>query len=131
MSAVPLSAYIRQNCPRRERNASGALPTEHLSRTHFSLRFLVALLWVLGACILAPCSVAHADELRAVKGLGNPESAIVGPDGRIYVSEIGEFNKDGDGRITVIDPSGAPKEFAKGLDAPKGLAARSDQALEE
>ena len=55
----------------------------------------------------------------------NPESAIVGPDDRIYVSEIGEFNKDGDGKIMVIDQSGAPKVFAKGLDNPKGLAARS------
>jgi sugar lactone lactonase YvrE len=63
---------------------------------------------------LTACSFAH-----------NPESAIVGPDDRIYVSEIGEFNKDGDGKIMVIDQSGAPKVFAKGLDDPKGLAARS------
>jgi gluconolactonase len=41
------------------------------------------------------------------------------------VSEIGECNKDGDGKITVIGKSAAPKVFAKGLDDPKGLAARS------
>ena len=41
------------------------------------------------------------------------------------MSEIGEFNKDGDGKITVIGKSGTPKVFAKGLDDPKGLAARS------
>jgi sugar lactone lactonase YvrE len=75
---------------------------------HFSPHYLIALLWLLTAC-----SFAH-----------NPESAIVGPDDRIYVSEIGEFNKDGDGKIMVIDQSGAPKVFAKGLDDPKGLAAR-------
>jgi len=72
------------------------------------------------------CSLANADELRAVKDLGSPESAIVGTDRRIYVSEIGEFNKDGDGKITVIGNSGPPKLFAKGFDDPKGLAARND-----
>ncbi len=107
----------------RERDASVTSTSRDLvgapAALHFSAHSLIALLW-----LLTTCSFAHADELRAVKGLGNPESAIVGPDGRIYVSEIGEFNKDGDGKITVIDQSGAPKEFAKGLDDPKGLAAR-------
>ena len=71
---------------------------------------------------LAVSSVANADELRAVTGFVSPESAIVGPDGRIYVSEIGEFGKDGDGKVTVVGKSGQPKVFASGFDDPKGLA---------
>jgi gluconolactonase len=72
--------------------------------------------------MFAVSSLADADELRAVKGFGSPESAIVGPDGRIYVSEIGEFGKDGDGKISVIGKSGQAQVFASGLDDPKGLA---------
>jgi sugar lactone lactonase YvrE len=51
-----------------------------------------------------------------------PESVIAAKDGRIFVSEIGEFGKDGDGQITVIDKNGELKVFAQGLDDPKGLA---------
>ena len=51
-----------------------------------------------------------------------PESAIAAKDGRVFVSEIGEFGKDGDGQITVIDKNGEAKVFAQGLDDPKGLA---------
>jgi glucose/arabinose dehydrogenase len=55
-----------------------------------------------------------------VEGLKNPESVIVGTDGRIYLSVIGEFDKDGDGAIMVID-KGKAVPFATGLDDPKGL----------
>ncbi len=57
-----------------------------------------------------------------VKGLKNPESVIVGTDGRIYVSVIGEFDKDGDGGVMVIQ-DGQAVPFTTGLDDPKGLAA--------
>src|SRR4051812_13922752 len=57
-----------------------------------------------------------------VKGLKSPESVVVGTDGRIYVSEIGEFDKDGDGAISVIQ-GGKAVPFATGLDDPKGLVA--------
>jgi len=67
-------------------------------------------------------SQANSQELRTVKGLAMPESAVVGADGRIYVSEIGEFGKDGDGKITAIGESGKPEPFAQGMDDPKGLA---------
>ena len=73
--------------------------------------------------LVAASGLANADEMRVVKGLASPESAVVGPDGRIYVSEIGEFGKDGDGKVTAIGKSGNPEPFAKGLDDPKGLAA--------
>jgi gluconolactonase len=65
---------------------------------------------------------AFADEMRTVKGLATPESVLVGPRGRIYISEIGEFGKDGDGKISVVGRSGNAEPFATGLDDPKGLA---------
>jgi glucose/arabinose dehydrogenase len=56
-----------------------------------------------------------------VTGLKNPESVAVGSDGRIYISEIGEFGKDGDGRVLVVDKTGKAVPFATGLDDPKGM----------
>jgi sugar lactone lactonase YvrE len=64
----------------------------------------------------------RAADLRVVSGLKNPESALVGPDGRIYVSQIGKFDKSGDGSVAVIGKDGRPEIFAKDLDGPKGLA---------
>lgn len=65
---------------------------------------------------------AHADDVKKVIGLKTPESVIAAKDGRVFVSEIGEFGKDGDGQITVIEKNGDVRAFAKGLDDPKGLA---------
>jgi len=59
---------------------------------------------------------------QKITGLKTPESAVQAKDGRIYVSEINEFGKDGDGQITVIDRDGKASVFATGLDDPKGLA---------
>ncbi len=57
-----------------------------------------------------------------VAGLKNPESVVVGPGGKIFVTVIGEFDKDGDGAVMVID-DGKAVPFATGLDDPKGIAA--------
>lgn len=57
---------------------------------------------------------------RVVTGLEHPESAVGGPDGRVFVSTIGAFEVDGDGAIVVIDASGK-KVLASGLDDPKGI----------
>ena len=65
---------------------------------------------------------AQAHEGKKITSLKMPESAIAAKDGRVFVSEIGEFGKDGDGQITVIDKNGEAKVFAQGLDDPKGLA---------
>ena len=65
---------------------------------------------------------AQAHETKKITGLKRPESAIAAKDGRVFVSEIGEFGKEGDGQITVIDKNGQAKVFAQGLDDPKGLA---------
>lgn len=67
-------------------------------------------------------SAAHAVEPVKISGLVKPESVVAGPDGRIYVSEIGGFGADGDGRISVIDQDGRARVFAEGMDDPKGLA---------
>jgi len=66
---------------------------------------------------------ARADDLKTVTGLASPESAVIGADGRVYVSEIGEFGKDGDGKVAVIGRDGKAMPFASGMDDPKGLAA--------
>lgn len=55
-----------------------------------------------------------------------PESVAVAQDGKIYVSEIGEFGKDGDGQISVLGPDNTPTVFAKGMDDPKGIYFHGD-----
>ncbi len=60
-----------------------------------------------------------------VSGLKNPESVCIGADGRAYVTVIGEFDKDGDGSVIVIqDKKAIP--FVEGLDDPKGIVAYKD-----
>ncbi len=56
-----------------------------------------------------------------VTGLKNPESVALGFGGRVFVTEIGEFGKDGDGRVVVVDKTGKITPFATGLDDPKGM----------
>jgi gluconolactonase len=56
-----------------------------------------------------------------ITGLKSPESVLQTNDGTIYISEIGEFGKDGDGQISKVDKNGIVSVFAKGLDDPKGL----------
>lgn len=77
-------------------------------------------LFVLGI-IISPAPAAPLPK-PLVTGLKNPESVAVGSDGRVYVSVIGEFGKDGDGAIMVVK-DGMAEVFAKGLDDPKGLVA--------
>lgn len=68
-------------------------------------------------------TVAAADLPAPIAtGLRNPESVCIGGDGRMYVTEIGEFDKDGDGQVSVI-VDGKPVPFAKGLNDPKGIVA--------
>ncbi|HMF16220.1 MAG TPA: PQQ-dependent sugar dehydrogenase, partial [Gemmataceae bacterium] len=82
------------------------------------------LLWIVGSCMLFTTALPAQEKLPnpLVSGLKNPESVAIGPDGRIYISEIGEFGKDGDGRIMVI-VNGKAVPFATGLDDPKGMVA--------
>ena len=63
---------------------------------------------------------AH-ESLNAISGFVSPESVVQDAKGDIYVSEIGEFNKDGDGKITRISIDGKLSTFANSMDDPKGL----------
>ena len=63
---------------------------------------------------------AH-ESLNAISGFVSPESVIQDAKGDISVSEIGEFNKEGDGKITRISIDGKLSTFANGMDDPKGL----------
>jgi glucose/arabinose dehydrogenase len=77
-------------------------------------------------CLISISSYATAQDKKLptplVTGLKMPESVCVANDGRIFVTAIGEFGKDGDGRVMLID-KGKAVEFAKGLDDPKGIVA--------
>jgi glucose/arabinose dehydrogenase len=56
-----------------------------------------------------------------VTGLTMPESAIAHPDGRVFITEIGEFGQAGDGQITIINTDGSRSVLAAGLNDPKGI----------
>jgi hypothetical protein len=70
--------------------------------------------------LAAPLAGAAEPPKPIVTGLVNPESAAVGPDGKVYVSII-NGEKDGDGSIARIE-GGKPVTFVDGLDDPKGIA---------
>jgi sugar lactone lactonase YvrE len=76
----------------------------------------------------APAGEASlGDPILVVESLPTPESAAVGPDGRYYVSLIGEFGKDGDGAVVILDPeTGAQTPYASGLFDPTGLVFKDD-----
>lgn len=84
-------------------------------------RYTGLLTGAIGALLMNAVMV-QAHETQVAQGLKNPESVAVAKDGQIYVSEIGEFEKDGDGKISVIGKDGKLKVFASGLNDPKGLA---------
>lgn len=74
------------------------------------------------ACILGLTLPSMAADLPKpfVEGMKNPESVCLGKDGQIFVTEIGEFGKDGDGQVSLI-VDGKATPFATGLDDPKGI----------
>ncbi len=76
---------------------------------------------VVATALFALSSLSHAHGIEPVSGLLTPESVIQAADGKLYISEINEFGKDGDGQIRVID-HGKSSVLVQGLDDPKGLA---------
>lgn len=79
---------------------------------------------ILSLLFLAACQSTAQNALnnpQKITGLKTPESVVQAKDGRIFVSEIAEFGKDGDGQISVIGLDGKVSVFASGLDDPKGL----------
>lgn len=74
--------------------------------------------WLGFALLVASPGIGYGQEI--VSGLKNPESVTVSGDGKIYVSQIGEFDKDGDGSIVRIYGNKIIP-FCKDLNDPKGL----------
>lgn len=85
------------------------------------LKFIAVLLSGLFMSVGVTSAFAEHADLKSVTGVKTPESVASGPDGRVYVSEIAEFGKDGDGQISVVDSDGQLKVFATGMDDPKGI----------
>ncbi len=63
---------------------------------------------------------SEAAPVILASGLKNPESVCYGVGGKLYVTEIGERNTAGDGRVCVIN-DGKAMPFATGLDDPRGI----------
>lgn len=78
-------------------------------------------------CIYSFSANAKEAPLPKITGLKMPESVIQAKNGTIYISEIGEFNGDGDGQISRVDKHGNVTAFAKGMNDPKGLAIIGDK----
>jgi glucose/arabinose dehydrogenase len=79
---------------------------------------------VLIFCLSAVSAAAETPK-ASLTGLKNPESVCYGPKGLLYVTEIGEFDTAGDGKVTVIE-DGKARTFATGLDDPKGIVFYKD-----
>jgi SMP-30/Gluconolactonase/LRE-like region len=61
-----------------------------------------------------------AQQPHIITGLKQPESVAIGPGGKVYVSETGEYEKANDGYISVVE-AGKTRKFATGLDDPHGI----------
>jgi glucose/arabinose dehydrogenase len=64
----------------------------------------------------------QAQPVPVVTGLSNPESVAVDVQGNVFVTVIGERDRDGDGGVLKIE-QGKAMPFASGLDDPKGMVA--------
>jgi hypothetical protein len=76
-------------------------------------------------CGLIAASIAYSAEQPPkpiATNLNHPAGVSVGSDGKVYVTIVGEVNKDGDGAVLKIE-NGKIIPFASGLDDPKGIAA--------
>jgi len=89
-------------------------------KKYLQMSVIITLSAVAMACQTTNQSMHYVPQ--KVTGLKTPESVVQAKDGRIFVSEINGFGKDGDGQISVIDTQGKVTVFAAGLDDPKGLA---------
>jgi len=77
------------------------------------------LIVVIGILMIGGAQLA-AQQPQIIPGLKQPESVAIGPDGKVYVSETGEYEKANDGYISVLE-AGKPRRFASGLDDPHGI----------
>jgi len=77
-------------------------------------------------CGLASQAGAQQSPEALVTGLKNPESVVVNSQGQVYVSVIGERDRQGDGAVVKIQ-DGKAVPFASGLDDPKGLVTHQNR----
>ena len=81
---------------------------------------------LLGLSVILCSVVAHANAQLpprvVVTGLKNPESVVLNSQGQLFVSVMGEADRDGDGAVLKIS-QGKAVPFASGFDDPKGLVA--------
>ncbi len=77
-------------------------------------RLLAGLITVLAAVPVL------AQQPQVITGLKQPESIAIGPGGKVYVSETGEYEKANDGYISILE-AGQLRLFASGLDDPHGI----------
>lgn len=75
--------------------------------------------WVAGV----PGSAAAQD--RAIRDVRVPESVVVGPDGRIFATEVGEYEKYFDGAVVILEGN-RKRPFVSGLNDPHGIDAFGD-----
>ena len=78
--------------------------------------------WMLlvGFALLLAHAPLMAQQPRIITGLKQPESVALGPGGRVYVSETGEYDRANDGYISVLEGTKL-RRFAGGLDDPHGI----------
>jgi len=91
-------------------------PIPATTSTIIALALFALLGWAQTASAQTPAA-AH----KKLTGFHNPESVVAHPDGRIFISEIGEFGVSGDGKVTQINPDGSTRTLAEGLNGPTGL----------
>src|SRR5262245_10489321 len=92
------------------------IPASLTRKEHLAMKRFLSLALLL----LAPAAVRAAELPKPiVDGLKNPKSVAVA-DGKIYVTLIGEFDKDGDGSVVVVE-NGKSTTLTKDLDDPKGI----------
>ncbi|HEU5304566.1 MAG TPA: SMP-30/gluconolactonase/LRE family protein [Gemmatimonadales bacterium] len=70
--------------------------------------------------LLASAARLEAQQARIIGGLKQPESVAIGPGGKVYVSETGEYEKANDGYISILEGEKL-RRFASGLDDPHGI----------
>jgi hypothetical protein len=75
---------------------------------------------LLGLAAVLAAAPLVAQQPQIITGLKQPESVAIGPGGKVYVSETGEYEKANDGYISILE-GGKLRKFATGLDDPHGI----------
>lgn len=78
--------------------------------------------------VLAALSTLTAAERKPVEAGKRPESVAKGFGGRYYVTIMNENNVPGDGKVVVLDGN-TVRDFATGLDEPKGICLAGDHLV--